>query len=88
MAKTHFRNQGKSKQNTIYQGFDIIADLHNYMKESFEKRILCVVLSNVHLELQSNPVISCLHAGKNYCRHHSGDLLSFTISMHCLRWGE
>ena len=35
VTKTYFRNQGKGKQNTIYQGFEIIADLHNYMKEPF-----------------------------------------------------
>ena len=54
------------------------------MKEPFWKCILFVVLSNVHLELQNNPVISCLLAGKNYCCHRGGGLPPLTISTHCL----
>ena len=73
----------KSKQNTICQGFEIIADLDNYVKEPFEKCILCFVLINVHLELQNDPVISCLHARKNYCPR-GGDPPSLTINTHCL----
>ena len=54
------------------------------MKEPFSTRILCVVLNNVHLELQKDPVISCLHAGTNYCRHRGGGLPSLTVTTHYL----